>query len=134
MSDTVVTDDKQDLEYTKKLRIKIVEATMVNGAVPADFKEKTILLQTLADMDRITLGKMRIKSDEKTAAQNENAAAIIATALTQVRPADFKTVSTRSMPELSTDIPVPVLIPGETDVGTKHLTYDDFVASNPQQE
>ena len=61
-----IASDEQQLEYTQSKRKLVVESLMEGGTVPKDRGEKMVLLAALADMDKVSLTKLRIKADEKT--------------------------------------------------------------------
>ena len=123
------TNELEDLNYTRDVR-KVIVSSMISGnEPPKDAREKAILLQALADMDRATLGKMRIKVDEGVG----NAQAAVASFLSQlfVNP-DLKKVGvddsrSGSVPELDPAIAPSKLVDGELDTSSKSESYDEFI-------
>jgi hypothetical protein len=129
MSDIVDTDDSQDrdFDYVRNYRTQIINSMMSKG-VPSDLKEIDLIRSTLADMDRVTLGRKRIKTDEKLGNAHAQAAALIAELV--MRP-DIKKIgmggpSRPSLPELPDQLTPYTVLPGELDVGVQIEDYESF--------
>jgi hypothetical protein len=59
------TNEDQDLEFTKSVRKKLINSlTKDCTKMPEDVKDQSILLQALDGMDRMSIAKKKIKSDE----------------------------------------------------------------------
>lgn len=138
-SEPAVNEDCADdlaLNLTQQVRHQII-ATMTHKGVPvSDPEAMTILLKTMDGMDKVALGKKRIKVDEGTAnAGQAAAAAIIARVLQAASNASNKPYTStvpvnREIPTLSLDVPRPMLVSGEIDIAPTQMTYDVFMAEN----
>jgi hypothetical protein len=120
------TEDS-DLAYTRKKRIELVDGMTAKG-MPSDVKEASIMLQALADMDRVSLGKKKIKSDEGISNVKALAAETIAQLFTDPRMKKL-TVGTGAgvVPLLSNDILEPTIIEGELSLLPTTENFDTFM-------
>lgn len=121
MSDDIknIVSEEQELIQTQEVRKRIVTHLMSDG-VPKDPESMNFLLKALSDSDKSSLGRMKVKSDEKNAGIMAGGSAFIAEVLkaTQVRNlvGDAKDVAAPVLPDT---VPKPDLVPGETHIGTK---------------
>ena len=131
MSNEKYQDELVDLEFTRSVRKRIV-STLTEKDIPKDPDELRLLLTTLTDLDRSSLGRMKIKSDDKNTSDSINAQAAIATLLMKVDPTRVASIgrTERSIPTLGNDVSPPDLIDGETSIGTQTGTYEDFASKN----
>ncbi len=129
MSDNNYSTELEDLEFTRSIRKRAV-GMIVGEKIPVtDSEQMKILTTLLTDLDRASIGRMKIKSDDKGNNAVANSQALIAEFLTKVVPQNIKHANsglTRSAPTLGSDIPDPLLVPGETAIGTTNSTYDEF--------
>lgn len=136
VSSQMIDDDDQILQYTQGKRQEIVSKLTAKGIPTDDSKQMQALLATLDGMDRVALGKKRIKADEGIAGANQAAAAAVIATLLQkagsagMRPFEAVDVIPRTPPTLGSDIPEPVLVKGETDTVTQQMSYEAFQAAN----
>lgn len=134
-----VVNDDQVLDYTQGIRRQLIGHLTKDGKMPADLKEQSMLLQTLDGMDRVALGRKRIKVEEKANNNQAAMAGLVAHMLTNVRRgrglnADGTPIAAagsapaRSAPVLSDSIPEPVLVPGETSAAPMRMSWEDFTS------
>lgn len=122
-------DEDQIMVYTHGIRRQLVNGIMKDGQVPNDTREIQALAGVLNDMDRSAISVKKIKSDEKVAdASNAGGASLVAKLLLQLNPSSIKAdaVGNITPPVLGSDIPPLNVKPGETDIGTSSLTFDEF--------
>lgn len=129
-------DDDAILDYTHAKRTDIVNALAPNGVVPiADPKQLGALLQTLDGMDRTALGRKRLKVEEGGNALQEQASKVIAELLTRMSGASSSskwgedpggTKGLPPLPVLPASIPPPVMVAGETTIGSIQGSYENF--------
>ena len=78
--DSTLAQEQQDIQYTRNKRKQIITGLMSNG-VPQESKLLAVALTALNDMDRTSVARMRIKTEEKasdlTAANSELVAALL---------------------------------------------------------
>lgn len=120
-----------DLEFTRAKRKEIVEALTPKGKVPTDLKEISTILNALDGMDRASLSKKKIKSDEGIGDKNLQAVEVLSRIFTDPRlkgigsaPAD----PNRVIPTLSDDLVLPMIMPGELDQIGPTENYESFMA------
>lgn len=130
-SDQQISAEDQDLDYTRELRRTFVNELVQEGQVIKDPDKFTMFKELLNGLDKAALGRKKIRSDEKIADKEAEAAAMIATLLN--RP-DIKTFgiidgATREMlPMLpETDFEV-VILPGEMDISPIMEDFHTFTA------
>lgn len=130
---TMMTED-QVLAYVQNKQVAIVAELTKDRAVPDDSGMRNALLGTLDSLARNALGSKRIKADEKAAQGMAGMAGIVGEFLNQVgkiRGKENGTIiedATRTVPTLGSDIPEPVLVPGETDVNPRQTTYEELMS------
>lgn len=131
MSSTLTTagdPDDLDLDYTRAMRRKLVEH-MTKGGMPTETKEMSVMLQALDGMDRASLSKKKIKSDEGISNTKALAAETIAQLFTDPRLKRMGlgdgTVTT-VVPVLR-EMSAPALVAGELDLIGGLENYDSFM-------
>lgn len=126
-----VTSEERSLEYTQGVRKRIVDELTEKG-IPQDKGILIAVLHTLDGMDRQTLGKMRIKTDDKAATSQAAAAGMVAQILTQMNPKQLERHDpTRLAPTLGKEFEDVELIEGETAGGTQGGDYEGFTKKYP---
>lgn len=123
--------EDQIMVYTHGIRKNIVTKMMENGNVPGDTKDIQTLAGVLNDMDRTAISVKRIKSDEQgTNAMVFGGAALVAKLLmglnTKNVAVDNTNIPNYKPPVLGNDLPQQPIIPGEMDVGTSTINYEEF--------
>jgi len=126
--------EDQILEYTQSKRRSLIESLTKNNSQPDDRGDKMVLLSALDGMDRATLTKMRIKTDDKQANATSQAATAIAQLLNTVVPKQLERFDeSRTAPMLDNDFPLPTFIEGETITGTQGGDYAEFMKKFPDE-
>lgn len=122
------SSEEEVLEYTQAKRKKLVEHLISKG-VPGDRGDKAILLQALSDMDKPALVKLRIKSEDKNAGTNAQAALAIASLMTQMSPKKLVNFDASVVPPSLDDNKVPDFeyVEGQTVLGTQGGSYQEFM-------
>lgn len=121
----------QDLEYARSKRKQIINALTEKG-IPKEESTISILLGALSDMDRVSLGRKKIKADSDVAANNKQAADLIASIFNMPNSKkignteDDGTVGT--IPKVADLLPKVDIIPGEMDVNPSQLDYESFMS------
>lgn len=117
-----VITEEEDLQYALSIRRTLVSRVMDSAktGIPQDNLSASILLDSLTSIERNSIAKMRIKSDNKA---STGSAAIIAQALAQINMGAMKrqdegTIPTLIIPEGMKELS---LVPGETEIGTKNV-------------
>lgn len=124
-----LTDD-QVFDYTQNFRRRYIQTVTKDGTeIPTDPKEARVFLSALADMDKIAIGKKRLRSEEEVQKHSAQAiaelAATVQRALTQNAPQGVDTP--REPPRLDDTTMGPLeLVPGETLVGHDVSDYAGF--------
>lgn len=121
--------EDQDLEFTRGIRKQLVE-NMTKGGLPTDFKDRSLLLTALNDMDRSALGIKKIKSDEGLGNKAAAAASMLATLLNDPRIKSVGIASgdnvRRDLPMLPVDLVEPEIQEGELDNRPSSESYSTF--------
>ncbi|WP_233874271.1 hypothetical protein [Paraburkholderia adhaesiva] len=126
-------DEDQILDYTVRERRRII-VTMVgeDGASLKDLslRHLDVLLAALDGMDRVALGKKRLKSENLALASQAAAAAIIARILGTpgIGQGALLARQQQGITVLPASVPEPVLVPGETDMDAAQMDVDTFMA------
>jgi hypothetical protein len=123
-----LSPEEQVLAYTQGKRKKLVEVMTENNTMPADKGDRMVLLAALSDMDKVSLTKMKIKSEDKNAILAGKSSQAIAELLSKVVPKQFqhKAIPESVFPVLSDDLPPIELVDGETTLGTQSGNYESF--------
>ena len=124
MSDTnttvvsVVAENDDDLlNYTLARRKQIISEKMKNG-VPEDKGETALVLQALDGIDRVSLTRKRLASEEKNGNLAAQSAAIIATLLNATNSNAFRKETDRAVPMINNDLPELPISDAESVIGT----------------
>lgn len=129
---------EERLEYTQGLRVMVVDHLTLDDdgqrQVPKDKDERILLMSTLVDMDRTTLGAMKIKSDDAATKQNNMVAGALQRLSERMGSKDMFRVEREvgevyehEPPAIREDLlPEIDLVPGELGQGVENLTYKEF--------
>lgn len=119
------TTDLDILNNTQAIRQSMVARLMKAGQVPDDINSQRMLLEVVNSMDKSTIQKAKIKSEDKSNQGKEARAKIVAQLLLEARKRrqELPLLDTAALPE---SVPAPALVPGETDIGVQQLSYDVF--------
>ena len=133
-------DDDEVLAFTQRTRRNLVDRLTDEGRnIPTDKDGAGVLLAALGDMDKVAMGKKRLKADQNLGDATKQAAAIIAAVFDQTagKANPFKTqqptneVVVPKHPDVLTDIE---LVPGELDQGNHDLNYNDFMSGKSDEK
>lgn len=133
-------DDDEVLAFTQRTRRNLVDRLTDDGRnIPTDKDGAGVLLAALGDMDKVAMGKKRLKADQNLGDATKQAAAIIAAVFEQTagkanpfkgkQPTDEVVVPKH--PDVLTDIE---LVPGELDQGNHDLNYNDFMSGKSDEK
>ncbi len=126
----VIENEDEALRYTQGKRQQIVEALIKKDLNDLNSAQISLLSASLDGIDRSAMGRKRLKSDEKIGSAAALAAAVIAQVLAapgamQVgQAAGIRT----AIPQLPTDVPEPIIVPGEMDSDAPQMDYNTFMA------
>jgi hypothetical protein len=134
----VPDDEDKVLDYTLRQRQAII--LTMTGKKGEDLKdlsprEMDVVLAALDGMDRVALGRKRLRSENIALANQAAAAAVIAKILgtpgigqagrgAAQQPGELST----AVPMLPAGVPEPALVPGETDMEAAQMNVDSFMA------
>ena len=124
-----LSQEDQELEYTRGLRRRMVDKLTENNHFPVEPKEVAALAGLLSDIDRQAISKKRIKAEEESNKQNGEAAAIIAQMLLQLNGKNMQSQETLervNTPTLPAGLPPPVITDGLLDMDSGNETYEQF--------
>lgn len=121
------TTDLDILNKTQSIRQSMVTKLMKAGQVPDDINSQRMLLEVVNSMDKSTMQKAKIKSEDKSNQNKEARAKVVAQLLLEARKRrqELPVLNKAELPE---SVPAPALVPGETDIGVQQLTYETFFA------
>ena len=126
-------EDSRRLEFTQKLRENLIKKLVVDinsPNVPTNEDGVKLLTSLLDGMDRTTLSKMKIKSEDNLANNAAQTSAQVAQLLSMIIPEDIKVRGvTRQAPTLDKSIQIEDTVPGETEIVAKQTNYDDFMST-----
>lgn len=129
----------QDIEYVRGKRKEIINHLTKKG-VPEDDKQVALLLSALNDMDRTSLSRKKIKVESDTAANNKQAADLIASIFMQPDSKKLGMAAVDGMlgtiPSVEGRLPEVEVLPGEMAVNPPQLDYNAFMSkfeSEPNQ-
>ena len=130
-----INSEDEELSYTKAKRKQLIESLSKNGA-PNDVKDQSIMLQALDGLDRITLTRMRLKSEEGISTSQVAAAAILAQLFNnpQTKKVGRSGDAVSEIPTLRTDLPAIAVVAGELDAVPVKDNYDAFMRRNGVEE
>ena len=123
--------DEYELEYTRGKRKEIISELFKDGP-PKESRDISAALMALDGLDRISLTKMRIKSDEGVGNAQVAAASMLAVLLNspKIKQVGREAEPIGEIPTLDNDLPEIPVIPGELDNSPRKDTYDEFAKRN----
>jgi hypothetical protein len=134
VQDPAMLTEDQVLALVQKKQISIVEDLTKGQAVPEDNSDRNMLMSALDSLSRNALSSKRIKVEEKTNAGMAGMAGLVSTFLNEVgkirgkNHQDVVDIEIKPPPVLGSEVPEPVLVPGELDVNPKQITYDELMS------
>lgn len=121
------TEEDIDLEYTRRIRMKLIEKTFINeDKLPEDKESTKILIDSLSALEKVAIAKKRIKSDNE---KNSSMAAIAVELAKVIREeVDPSKVGKGggSIPEFPENILEEFNIPDFETSEYKEQDYEDF--------
>lgn len=126
-----VLDMDAVIAHTQKLRLKAIQKVNVALAQEVSSEMVSTLLKAASDMDKAVINRRRVGIDEeaaKTADQSQRDGAALLRAIgSKIFSIDPSQIDgSRGIPKLGDDIPLPVPVDGETDIGVHEMSYDAF--------
>lgn len=129
-----VMNDDDVLSYTQGVRKAIVDAKIAEGVEKLDAKDATVILSALADMDRQSLAKKKIQSDNNNAEADRLAQQIIAKTFSQLgnRSPFAAAPGEQTVKAIPFEAPEVIVgefteLEGEAEIGISDETYSDFM-------
>jgi hypothetical protein len=122
-----------DLDYTQGMRRRIVNSLTEKG-IPDSLETLSMLTGVLSDMDRSSLGRKRLKTDEKMGDAAAAAQAIISTLFDSPGIKTLGQAGARTLqPVLEDGVITYIPSAGETDPLTKQEDFESFNARIRQE-
>lgn len=123
--------DESVLDYTQRLRKRVVERLTNDGKIPEDPKDVMTLNTVLDSMDRTALGSIRAKREGEVGDLTKQATALIQEVMGRIGNKDIfaaPVASPRTVPEIPEEMANPATVPGELEVGISNMTSSQFLA------
>lgn len=125
-------NDQEVLNYTKRLKIKMVQVLAPDERMPTDAKEVNTLLNVLDSLDSSALNNIKVQKESDNSAAQREALAIIAQMQKQARGNDPFMLTDGNATTTRTVVIEETLVTNEFDPGelsheVRELNYDDFV-------
>ena len=125
-------NDQEVLDYTKRLKIRMVQVLAPGERMPTDAKEVNTLLNVLDSLDSSAHNNIKAQKESDNNAAQREALAIIAQMQKQARGndpfmlTDGNATATRTV-VIEETLVTNELDPGELSHEMRELNYDDFV-------
>lgn len=137
-NDLFSLEDQQRLEFTNKLRKKLIVSLVVDEdkpGVPEEKADKALLVSLLDGIDRSTLSKAKIKTEDKALKGNADATNLIAEVLRGMSTGQRKQAQSGggSVPTLPSDVKFGD-VEGETQLGTHGIKIDEFMEKQREMD
>lgn len=130
-SDTMPMTEEEVYQHTQSLRRKIIRMGSKSLEQIQDPKIVTNLLKAANDMDKLELGKRRLKNEEQQTRNQAQTHALIADVLNAIPSVKNYRIEDNQQPVNhnldDSDLPPLDIVPGETDIGTSTMTHEEFV-------
>ena len=125
-------NDQEVLNYTKRLKIKMVQVLAPGERMPTEAKEVNTLLNVLDSLDSSAHNNIKAQKESDNNAAQREALAIIAQMQKQARGNDPFMLTDHNAPTTRTVVIEETLVTNEFDPGElshemRDLNYDDFV-------
>lgn len=125
MTEAILTlEDQARLNLTNQVRENIITHLTKDG-LPEDNDDRKFLLAAMDGLDHSVLTKARVKAMDKSNNNQAKATSMIAELLYRFSTNNQSESIDRSI-DLDAEYRVENPVPGETDQGVQHLTYDEF--------
>lgn len=122
-------DDQRRLNLSQNVREQIVNS-MTEKGLPENEEDRNFLMKALDSMDRTTLTRARIKSDEVNGNTQQQMGTLVSELLKHITakpPTGNVIEGTVELPILPSTVTVDNAVEGETVIGVSEVTYDAFV-------
>lgn len=127
-SQSVFTDEDTALiNEGISVRRKIVKAVTPKNQIPADNKDRKILLEALDGIDAAILSRTRIRVQARANEEQKDLTAMVAKVLLNSRKRTASLPDRQIDPKLSSDYYVDNPVPGERDLGTQSLRIEEIM-------
>lgn len=131
-------NDQEILDYTKRLKIKMVQALTPDEKMPTESKEVNTLLSVLDSLDTTALNNIKQQKENDNNAAQREAIAIIAQMQRQARGNDPFMLNNDSVNTTRTVVIEETLVtnefaPGELSHEFRDLNYEDFVTEHEEK-
>jgi hypothetical protein len=130
------------LEESVALRQQFIrEVRGPRNEFPEDPKDRALILKAADGIEKIAMGRMRIKQEDKTNASNEKIAQLLAGVYKGVSSTnnpyvipEMKTITPEMMgaiPSIPEHLQTVHLVDGETSINPRQLSYKEFTDGTP---
>lgn len=134
-------DEAAELLLTRNIRLKINRHLMKDNEVPDDPEKLDFLMANLRDMDKSSLARKKIKSDEQVAAKQNESISLVTSVLQTMRgghalpPVEIIDVEAAAgeAPVLPSEFDRTEFVQGEQQIGTISEDIDQFRARMHRQ-
>ncbi len=119
-------DDVNLIRYTQGIRKSAITSLMADGKLPGDTEQANLVIKLLDGMDRTTLGKARISTDEAANQQAAQANELITRMF--LEKAKRNAMPVLENPAVPADVVVIDVVPGEMELSKQEDSYEAFMA------
>lgn len=126
------SEEMSDVRFVQEKRKAIVTTLFgKDNKLPDANSDKIMLMQALDGLDNSAIKRLRLKAETASTNANIANAAMMASLLTRITVGNQRPVikSNREMPVLEQEHSDVKLVPGELEIGTRSLTFDEFSAN-----
>lgn len=133
--DPATMTEDEVLAYTRGKRMELANKLTESG-IPTEKETATVLLQTLDGLDRSSLTRLKIKSEEQANKNNTIAASAIAEVLGRISNNAYQMpgVARKEIPVLPSSISDPEVVEGELETNPAQIDFDTFTSQFAQGE
>jgi hypothetical protein len=119
--------DKADeaLDFYENVRRQVVTDLSGRG-IPQDPRQLGLLLQAVDGGSRVALGRKKVAAEEEGNRVNGN----LADTMAEILRTNLTSAQKRDRGQPLDEVPVPTLVPGETDQGVKEVRYSQMRPSS----
>ena len=124
-------EENSILRKTTSIRLAIVD-NLVSQGLPSDPAAITLLTDSLSNLEKVAIGRLRVKSQDKqtdAVANTKNIVANLLDALNRNKGKAHSDITEEPVAKLPDSIPEPVLVPGETSTTRENMDYSSFMLS-----
>lgn len=129
-----LTDDASTINFTQNLMANLIQSMAPQGIVPQDPEYLKIMIKAGSEMSKVAMGRMKIKSEEKIADTQAQAAGVIADMLMQHHGAisglGADTTHRDPPPPMGAEFSRPDMVPGAMEISPGHQSVASFMQAN----